>query len=87
MKLLCMLFGHRMRVLGSNIAGPSKCSRCGHVEPMIEWPTPPPMPKIKTAQTSSIAIGQEANKQPPPEPSFFSEKLRNAETNTTQFPK
>jgi hypothetical protein len=30
------------------------------------------------SQTSSIAIGQEANQQPPPSAEFFSEKLRNS---------
>lgn len=57
-RLLCATIGHRMRYTEfetRGIASPAECSRCGHHQPGIEWPKPPPMPKVKPArrQTSN----------------------------------
>lgn len=44
----CVPFGHSMYFIeGTNIAGPTKCKRCGHIEPGVKWPGPS-MPEVKS---------------------------------------
>ena len=41
MKMMCMIFGHKLRYTqfeDRGIAAPSKCSRCGHENLGVEWP-------------------------------------------------
>ena len=40
MGVMCRIFGHKMRFLTHDIAGESKCVRCGYVVPAIKWPKP-----------------------------------------------
>lgn len=56
----CTIFGHKMRTVTDNIAGPHQCIRknCDHTEPAVEWPTPdkhswnpePPSPPMAILQ-------------------------------------
>lgn len=37
--ILCILFGHKMRVNTNNATGSSTCKRCGYTEAGIVWPS------------------------------------------------
>jgi len=44
--LLCEVFGHNMYFESWNVAGPTRCVRCGHRQEGIRWPKPE-MPTVQ----------------------------------------
>lgn len=57
MNIICRVIGHKSRYTEPErgIASAWECDRCGHKQPGITWPKPPPpMPSVRTAPACNL---------------------------------